>query len=143
MQLARQPAESALDLGVARRSVDAEDLVVVPPRRRHARKVAPTSVVLVERLDKAGELVRGAPDRADRLLVIHSHGAEQAHGAEGSMSDAVRRADEREPLQARMVELHADAHEGPFRAARMIEELDERSPPLQRLEQLLVTAELV
>src|SRR5919198_5896439 len=68
MQLAREPPEGLLDVGVGRAPRQAEDLVVVPLRRGHRGKVSfatagrtagsePALVLGVDRFDEAGQLV--------------------------------------------------------------------------------------
>src|SRR5215210_3016871 len=61
MKLARELSERPLDLVLTRVARDAEELVVVAFGRRHSRRsVAPRSVVLVDLLDEARQLLRSA-----------------------------------------------------------------------------------
>ena len=67
MELARELAEGALDVGVRGVARDPEELVVVVLRRRHAQSVAARSGgsgLAVDALDEAGQLLRRAADAA-------------------------------------------------------------------------------
>src|SRR5207302_1498836 len=79
---------------------------------RSSRAHSP-SVLAVHLLDEAGELVRGAADGAQRLLVVHAQWAEQADGAERLVREAVRRADERQVTHPGLLELFTDTRERP------------------------------
>src|SRR5581483_12060849 len=95
MELARERAERLLDLRLACAAVDAEQLVVVAPRRCHRRK---TLAFAVHGLGEARELARGRADGAERLLVVHSYRPDEAHGSERAVHEPVARADERDLL---------------------------------------------
>src|SRR5512133_2428255 len=106
-------------------------------------RLAVTSIALVNLLDEAGKLRGGASHRAQRLLVVHSDGAEQADGPEGAVGEAVGRTDEREPLQVGMIEVDADPDERAARIDRLAEHLEQRRALLEQLEQPLVGVKLV
>src|SRR6266540_5913791 len=144
VQSAREAAERLLDLASVRGARHAEELVVVVLGRRHLpRSVAPALVVLVELLDEARQLVRGGPDRADRLVVVHTYRAQQRHGTQRPSGEAVGGADEREVVQRRVLQLGADADERPARVERLAQDLEQRCTLLEYLEQALVTLELL
>ena len=85
----------------------------------------------------------GRPHRAERLLVVHPHRAEQGHGPERPGGQAVGGADERKVAQRRVVELGPDAHERPPGVERLADDLEQRRPLLQHLDQALVGVELL
>ena len=94
MQLPRKLPKSLLDLGLGRRPLDAEQLVVVAFSRGHRARVPLALAVVVRGFDKAGELVGGCPHRANRLVVVHPHRAEQTDGPEHPRRKTIGRADE-------------------------------------------------
>ena len=59
------------------------------------------------------------------------------------MRDAVRRADERQLAQARLLELLADARERPPRIGALREHVEQRGALLERLHQAPVRADLL
>src|SRR5690349_8757574 len=139
MQLAREGAERLLDVGFARAAIDAEQLVVVAPRRRHRRK---TLAFAVYGLGEARELARGRADRTERLLVIHPDRTDQADRAERTVHEAVARADERDLLERRVVQLVAEADErAPRLGGGVPEDVQERRALLDELEQVAVGLE--
>src|ERR671932_118996 len=81
-------------------------------------------------LDEARKLVRGRADRAERLLVVHPHRAEQRDRAERAVGQAVRGAQQRELAQRRVLELDPDANEGPAWVQSLAEHLQKRRPLL-------------
>ena len=144
MQLAREPAEGALDLVGARVARDAEQLVVVALGRRHASSVAPASVVLVDLFDEARQLVR--PRRAPSGSPCRSP---SAPGPSRLTAPSVRFASpyaaptSATSLQRRMLELVADADERPPRVERLAEHVEQRRALLERHEHVPVRAELL
>src|SRR3989442_10315084 len=103
-----------------------------------------TLAFVVDRLDEPRELGRGGTDGAERFLVVHAHGADQADGTERAMDEAVTRPDECDLAQRRMVELLADPHERTPRVERRLaEDLEQRSALLDELEQVPVRVELL
>src|SRR5947208_11648056 len=105
--------------------------------------LASASVVLVDSLDEARQLLSGGTNGADRLVVVHPHRAEQADRSERSVREAVGRAHQRGVLQRRMVELAADAHPRAQRIERLAQEREQRSAALERDEDVAVEAELI
>src|SRR5262249_54963854 len=68
---------------------------------------------------------------------------EQADGAERLVRQAVRRADEREVVEARALELVADAREGAPHGERLREHVEQCRPLLERVHQAAVGADLL
>ena len=59
------------------------------------------------------------------------------------MGEPVRRPDEREVAEPGLLELLADAREGPARVEPLSEHVEQRSPLLERLEQASIRADLL
>src|SRR6185503_13467252 len=113
------------------------------PERSAGPRRARDALLVVEALDEARELDRGAADSAQRLVVVHAHRAEQRDRAERPVREPVGGADEGHVVQSGMVELVADADERAPRLERLADQLQQRRALLERLEQPLARLELV
>src|SRR5205823_5407487 len=113
-----------------------------PHATHRTTSVASASVVLVDLLDEARELVSGAAHRPDRLLVVHPDGPEQADGAKNAVGEAIGRADQRDIVEGRVLEVTPDAHEGPSRIECLAEDLKELGSLLERGKHAAVEEEL-
>src|SRR3954451_16035206 len=102
-----------------------------------------SSVLGVDLLDEARELVRSRADRAERLLVVHPQRAEQAHRAERLVREAVGRADERELVEARGLQLVAHARERAAQLERLREHVEQRGALIERVDEAAVRADLL
>src|SRR5438445_13358822 len=105
--------------------------------------VAPGSVVLVDVLDEARQLLRGSPYRSDRLVVVHANRAKETDGAEHAVRESVRRSDECGLLEGWMLELPSNADERAARIERLAEDREQCGSPLERDQNVTIDLELV
>src|SRR4029079_13524439 len=71
----------------------------------------------------------------DRLVVVHPHGSQQAHGAERPVREPVRRSDERDVRELGKLELRADPDERAAWIERPAEQREQSRALLEDLEE--------
>ena len=98
--------------------------------------------LVVDRLDEARELERGRAHRAERLLVVHPHRADEADGAERPVDKAVARTDERDLGERRVGELVAEANVRLPGCARLPDRVEQVGAALDEPEQAAICVEL-
>src|SRR5205085_11098488 len=93
-----------------------------------------TLAFAVHGLGEARELGRCRAHRAESLLVVHAHRADQADRSERTVDEPIARADHRALTERRMAEILADTHDWAVRLVRRpAEHIEERRPLLHEL----------
>src|SRR5215208_6911124 len=104
---------------------------------------AGASVVGIDVLHEPRQLVRGGAYGPKRLLVVHPQRAEKTDGAEGLIRQPVCRTDECQLMEARGLELVADADERAPRVERLCQDVQESGALLERVHQAAVRPDLL